>query len=156
MPRHVLTAALRRDRELRQPRWGSERKHQGASLSSARCASLEVLPAKRPMPHKGCYRARHPKGGPVTKPARVEYTETVRRRYVAATRELKSQILDEYCRTLRCHRKAAIGPWGESRRRGNALGGACSPTGAWCPRSSTCGRSAIGSVASYWRPPCPR
>jgi len=44
----------------------------------------------------------------VTKPARVEYTETVRRRYVAATRELKSQILDEYCRTLRCHRKAAI------------------------------------------------
>src|SRR5215467_6017983 len=86
------------------PRVYDEREPSGR----ARCASLEVLPAKRPMPHKGCYRARHPKGGPVTKPARVEYTETVRRRYVSATRELKSQILDEYCRTLRCHCKAAI------------------------------------------------
>jgi hypothetical protein len=44
----------------------------------------------------------------VTKPARAEYTEAVRRRYVAAEREMKSRILDEYCRTLRCHRKAAI------------------------------------------------
>ena len=61
------------------------------------------------MPHKGCYRAAgHSKGGPVTKPARGEYTEAVRRRYVTAKREMKGQILDEYCRTLRCHRKAAI------------------------------------------------
>src|SRR5262247_1692303 len=81
-----------------------------------RCASLEVLPAGRPMPHKGCYRARHPKGGPVTKPARAEYTETVRRRYVVAARELKSRILDEYCRTLGCHRKAAIRALGRKPR----------------------------------------
>jgi len=44
----------------------------------------------------------------VTKPARAEYTEAVRLRYVTAAREMKSRILDEYCRTLQCHRKAAI------------------------------------------------
>jgi len=73
-----------------------------------RCASLKVLPARRLVPHKGCYRAEHPKGGPVTKPARAEYTEAVRMRYLAAARRMKSRILDEYRRTLRCHRKAAI------------------------------------------------
>ena len=44
----------------------------------------------------------------MTKPARAEYTEAVRGRYEAAERQMKSRILDEYCRTLRCHRKAAI------------------------------------------------
>lgn len=44
----------------------------------------------------------------MTKPARQEYTAAVRRRYLAADREGKSRILEEYCRTLRCHRKAAI------------------------------------------------
>ena len=44
----------------------------------------------------------------MTKPARAEYTEAVRLRYVTAAREMKSRILDEYCRTLQCHRKAAI------------------------------------------------
>lgn len=56
----------------------------------------------------------------MTKPARAEYTEAVRRRYVAAEREMKSRILDEYCRTLRCHRKAAIRALGrppQPRRR---------------------------------------
>jgi hypothetical protein len=44
----------------------------------------------------------------VTKPARQEYTAAVRERYLAADRAGKTQILEEYCRTLRCHRKAAI------------------------------------------------
>jgi hypothetical protein len=44
----------------------------------------------------------------VTKPARQEYTAAVRGRYLAADREGKGRILEEYCRTLRCHRKAAI------------------------------------------------
>lgn len=44
----------------------------------------------------------------MTKPARQEYTAAVRGRYLAADREGKRQILEEYCRTLRCHRKAAI------------------------------------------------
>jgi hypothetical protein len=44
----------------------------------------------------------------VTKPARQEYTAAVRGRYLAADREGKSRILEEYCRTLRCHRKAAM------------------------------------------------
>src|SRR5262249_52845565 len=76
--------------------------------TTPRCASLKVLPARRLMPHNGCYRAGHPKGGPVTKPARAEYTEAVRLRYVNAVRDMKSRMLDEYCRTLHCHRKAAI------------------------------------------------
>ena len=56
----------------------------------------------------------------MTKPARAEYTEAVRRRYVAAEREMKSRILDEYCRTLHCHRQAAIRALGRTpqpRRR---------------------------------------
>jgi hypothetical protein len=56
----------------------------------------------------------------VTKPARAEYTEAVRRRYVAAECEMKNRILDEYCGTLRCHRKAAIRALGRTpqpRRR---------------------------------------
>jgi hypothetical protein len=44
----------------------------------------------------------------VTEPARQEYTAAVRGRYLAADRAGKSRILEEYCRTLRCHRKAAI------------------------------------------------
>jgi len=44
----------------------------------------------------------------VTKPSRREYTATVQARYGTADRGTKGRILDEYCRTLRCHRKAAI------------------------------------------------
>ena len=53
----------------------------------------------------------------MTKPARAEYTEAVRLRYVTTAREMKSRILDEYCRTLRCHRKAAIRALGRAPQR---------------------------------------
>src|SRR5437867_7381495 len=84
---------------------------------------LISVTGERPMPHKGCYRAGHPKGGPVTKPARAEYTEAVRRRYVAAEREMKSRILDEYCRTLHCHRQAAIRALGRTPQPRCCTGG---------------------------------
>lgn len=59
----------------------------------------------------------------MTQRAQREYAEAVRARYAAATREMKGRILDEYCRTTRCHRKAAIralrhGPQPPGRRRG--------------------------------------
>ncbi len=59
----------------------------------------------------------------MTRRARQEYAEAVRIRYRAATKEAKGQILDEYCRTTGCHRKAAIrclrrGPVRRARRRG--------------------------------------
>lgn len=61
----------------------------------------------------------------MTKPARQEYTAAVRGRYLAANREGKRQILEEYCRTLRCHRKAAIRalrrPPGARRRAGRTV-----------------------------------
>lgn len=61
----------------------------------------------------------------MTKPARQEYTAAVRGRYLAAAREGKRRILDEYCRTLRCHRKAAIRalrrPSRARRRAGRAV-----------------------------------
>jgi hypothetical protein len=61
----------------------------------------------------------------VTKPARVEYTATVRAQYAVADRTTKGQLLDGYCRTLRCHRKAAIRTLGAvpvaRRRPGRAV-----------------------------------
>ena len=61
----------------------------------------------------------------MTKPARQEYTAAVRGRYLAADRAQKSRILEEYCRTLRCHRKAAIRalrrPARPRRRAGRAV-----------------------------------
>ncbi|MFQ5691410.1 MAG: transposase family protein [Gemmatimonadota bacterium] len=44
----------------------------------------------------------------MTEQARYEYAEAVRRRYATAGKREKGQILDEYCRITRCHRKAAI------------------------------------------------
>jgi hypothetical protein len=44
----------------------------------------------------------------VTEPTRREYAEVLRGRYARATRQEKGRILDEYCRTTGCHRKAAI------------------------------------------------
>jgi hypothetical protein len=44
----------------------------------------------------------------VTQRSRREYTDIVRARYAVADRGTKSRILEEYCRTTRCHRKAAI------------------------------------------------
>lgn len=57
-----------------------------------------------------------------------EYAEALRARYRAATKHEKGPILDEYCRTTGCHRKAALrrmrrGPLrrGWPRRYGPAL-----------------------------------
>jgi transposase InsO family protein len=44
----------------------------------------------------------------VTERARREYAEALRARYEVADKRGKGAILDEYCRTARCHRKAAI------------------------------------------------
>src|SRR5260370_14969058 len=78
-------------------------------LSRMRCASLEVLPAESPMPQKGCYRTTpSARGGIVTRRSQEEYTAVVRARYAEADRVTKGRILDEYCRTASCHRKAAI------------------------------------------------
>jgi len=60
----------------------------------------------------------------VTHHARHEYAEALRARYRAATKQQKGRILDEYCRTTGCHRKAAIrrlsehSPPGRRRCRG--------------------------------------
>lgn len=62
----------------------------------------------------------------MTRRAQQEYTAVVRARYAAADRTAKGRILDEYCRTAGCHRKAAIralrrepgrGPRRRGRRR---------------------------------------
>lgn len=58
----------------------------------------------------------------MTKPARQEYTAAVRGRYLAADREGKGRILEEYCRTLRCHRKAAIRALRRRPRAGRRAG----------------------------------
>jgi hypothetical protein len=44
----------------------------------------------------------------VTRRSQEEYTAVVRARYAEADRVTKGRILDEYCRTASCHRKAAI------------------------------------------------
>lgn len=44
----------------------------------------------------------------MTEPTRREHAEALRGRYASATRQEKGRILDEYCRTTGCHRKAAI------------------------------------------------
>lgn len=60
----------------------------------------------------------------MTQHARHEYAEALRARYRAASKQDKGRILNEYCRTTGCHRKAAIRRLGEHplphqrRRRG--------------------------------------
>ena len=44
----------------------------------------------------------------MTEPARREYAAVMRRRYQQADRGERGRLLDEYCRTTGCHRKAAI------------------------------------------------
>ena len=44
----------------------------------------------------------------MTDRARREYATAMRIRYVGATKRKKGELLDEYCRITRCHRKAAI------------------------------------------------
>jgi hypothetical protein len=76
----------------------------------------------------------------VTKPARREYTAAVRGRYLAADRAGKGQILEEYCRTLRCHRKAAIRAL---RRRPTA--------GRRAGRAVTYDRAVVPVLERLWR-----
>jgi len=59
----------------------------------------------------------------VTERGRREYAEVMRQRYQEATRQERSTLLDEYCRVIRCHRKAAIRRLGAAlERRGRAPG----------------------------------
>ena len=44
----------------------------------------------------------------MTEPARREYAAVMRARYQPANRRERGRLLDEYCRTTGCHRKAAI------------------------------------------------
>ena len=44
----------------------------------------------------------------MTERARREYVDVLRPRYQQADKRERGRILDEYCRTTRCHRKAAI------------------------------------------------
>ncbi|MBI4241542.1 MAG: hypothetical protein HY613_07475 [Candidatus Rokubacteria bacterium] len=44
----------------------------------------------------------------MTQHARHEYADALRARYRAASKQDKGRILNEYCRTTGCHRKAAI------------------------------------------------
>ena len=44
----------------------------------------------------------------MTAHGREEYAAALRPRYALATRQERSRLLDEFCRTTRCHRKAAI------------------------------------------------
>src|SRR5207247_10610460 len=77
-------------------------------MSTARSASKEALPKRSTVPQNGCYQTSTRKGGPVTERARREYAEAVRARYRVADKRERGRILDEYCRTTGCHRKAAI------------------------------------------------
>ena len=44
----------------------------------------------------------------MTEPARREYAAVMRARYQQANKRERGRLLDEYCRTTGCHRKAAI------------------------------------------------
>lgn len=44
----------------------------------------------------------------MTAQGRQEYAEALRPRYALATKQERSRLLDEFCRTTHCHRKAAI------------------------------------------------
>jgi hypothetical protein len=59
----------------------------------------------------------------VTERGRREYAAVLRERYHAADKRGRGRILDEYCRTTGCHRKAAI------RRLGHASSGMGRPPG---------------------------
>jgi hypothetical protein len=70
----------------------------------------------------------------VTERARREYAEALRPRYQQADKQERGKMLDEYCRTTGCHRKAAI-----RLRRGARAGQPC--------RYARRGRAARGRVA---------
>jgi hypothetical protein len=77
-----------------------------------------MLPKRKWVPHNRCYRNNSRKGGAVTDQTRWEYAEVLRGRYTGASRREKGRILDEYCRTTGCHRKAAIRRLGGEARGG--------------------------------------
>jgi len=76
----------------------------------------------------------------VTERARREYAAALRARYGAADKAGKGQILDEYCRTTGCHRKAAI------RRLRRAAGGTGRPPG----RPRRYGRDLLPLLERVW------
>lgn len=81
------------------------------------------------------------KGGPVTERGRREYAEVMRQRYQEATRRQRGEILDEYCRVTRCHRKAAIRRLGApARGRGRRPG-----------RPARHGRELLPLLEQVWR-----
>ena len=77
----------------------------------------------------------------MTERARREYAAALRERYRAATKRGRGQILDEYCRTTGCHRKAAI-------RR---LGHASSRTGRPPGRPRRYGRELLPLLERVWQ-----
>ena len=77
----------------------------------------------------------------MTERARREYAEAVRERYAVATKREKGRMLDEYCRTTRCHRKAAI-------RR---LGGAAAPAASRPGRPRQYSRELIPVLERGWQ-----
>lgn len=112
----------------------------------------------RSVPQNRCYRAKHRKGGAVTERARREYAEVVRPRYERADKQERGEILDEYCRTTGCHRKAAIRrlratPRGPGRRPGRPPRYVSRELGPILERA---GWPAISSRASSCAPSCPR
>src|SRR3990167_5140349 len=88
----------------------------GHGHARPRSPSKQVLPKMRSVPQNRCYQAQHRKGGPVTERTRREYAEVLRPRYQQADKRERGRILDEYCRTTGCHRKAAIRRLRASRR----------------------------------------
>jgi integrase-like protein len=77
----------------------------------------------------------------VTERGRHEYAEVMRRRYQDATRRQRGEILDEYCRVTRCHRKAAIRRLGApARGRGRRPG-----------RPARYGRELLPLLEQVWR-----
>jgi hypothetical protein len=77
----------------------------------------------------------------VTERARREYAEIMRRRYRAAlNRPARGRLLDEYCRTTGCHRKAAI------RRLAARPGGPRRPSG----RPVQYGRELVPLLERLW------
>ena len=77
----------------------------------------------------------------MTERGRREYAEVMRRRYQDATRRQRVEILDEYCRVTRCHRKAAI-------RR---LGAAARGRGRRPGRPARYGRELLPLLEQLWR-----